>query len=75
MTIGTIRQKCVRAANAAASDLLILAGSMTMRLSRAMISNRPIPAGVDGIDAPMLVIAVILAADEKTSLQEHQTKH
>jgi hypothetical protein len=36
-----------------------------MRVSRAIISNKPIPPGIDGIDAPMFVIAVILVAEAK----------
>ena len=52
----------MRAAKAAASDLETLRVSMTIRLSRANNSNNPMPPGSDGIDAPMLVIAVILAA-------------
>tara|TARA_B100000408_G_C10201685_1_gene183168 strand:+ start:167 stop:622 length:456 start_codon:yes stop_codon:yes gene_type:complete len=40
-------------------------GSITIRVSRAIISNKPIPPGIDGIDAPMFVIAVILAAEAK----------
>jgi len=56
----------VRVAKAAASDLETLTVSITIRLSRANNSNNPMPPGRDGIDAPMLVIAVMLAAEENT---------
>jgi len=56
----------VRAAKAAASDLETRTVSITIRLSRANNSNKPIPPGSDGIDAPMLVMAVMLAAEANT---------
>ena len=53
-------------AKAAASALETRTVSITIRLSRASNSNKPMPPGNDGMDAPMLVIAVILAAEANT---------
>ena len=63
ITTGIINNAWVIPAKTAASDLEVLEYGMSSNVSRAIISNSPIPPGVIGIEAPKLTIPVIIIED------------